>query len=62
MKKTERTGLHPIEMYNEMALCMAYCIGATYDNAEEVSNEFTGKEVMDCFEFIKERLKHHIKE
>lgn len=62
MEKTEQTGLHPIEMYNEMACCMAYCVGATYDNVEEIANGFTGIEVLDCFELIRERLKDYIKE
>lgn len=56
MAKVGQIELHPIEMYNEMACCMAYCIGATYDNVEEIASKFTNTEVWDCLDLIRERL------
>lgn len=35
--KIDKIKLHSIEIYNEMACCIAYCIGATYDNVEDIS-------------------------
>lgn len=37
--KIDEIKLHPIEMCNEMACCIAYCIGATYDNVEEIASQ-----------------------
>lgn len=48
--------LHPIEMSNEMACCMAYCIGATYDNVEEIANTFTDEEIWGCISLIREKI------
>ena len=48
--------LYPIEMYSEMACCIAHCIGATYDNVEEVANTIPDEEVWKCIELIRERI------
>lgn len=38
----DKIKLHPIEMCSEMACCIAYCIGATYENVEEIANKIPG--------------------
>lgn len=35
----DKIKLHPIEICSEMAYCIAYCIGATYNNVEEIANK-----------------------
>ena len=35
----DKIKIHPIEMCSEMACCIAYCIGATSDNVEEIANK-----------------------
>ena len=37
--KIDKIKLHPIEMCNEMACCIAYCIGVTYDNVKEIASQ-----------------------
>lgn len=54
--KVEKISLHPTEMYSEMAFCIAYCIGATYDNAEQIANQITGDEIEDCIDLIRSRM------
>ena len=39
-----------------MACCMAYCIGATYDNVEEIANTFTDEEIWGCISLIREKI------
>ena len=56
MAKIKEIELHPIEIYSEMACCIAYCIGATYDNVEEIANTLTNTEVWDCIGLIRERI------
>ena len=40
--KIDKIKLHPIEMCSEMACCIDYCIGATYENVEEIANKIPG--------------------
>ena len=54
--KVEKIRLHPIELYSEVALCIAYCIGATYDNAEQIANQITEDEIEDCIDLIRSRM------
>lgn len=56
MAKVEKIRLHPIELYSEVALCIAYCIGAAYDNAEQIANQITENEIEDCIGFIRSRM------
>lgn len=54
--KVEKIKLHPTELYSEVALCIAYCIGATYDNAERIANQITEDEIEDCVNLIRSRM------
>lgn len=54
--KVEKIKLYPTELYSEVALCIAYCIGATYDNAEQISNQITEDEIEDCIDLIRSRM------
>lgn len=56
MAKVELIKLHPIEMGSIMCACIAHCIGATYDNLEEIERTITEEEVCDCIELIRERM------
>ena len=56
MAKVNKIKLYPVEMRCEMAFCIAYCIGATYDNAEQISNTITVDEIDDCISLIRERM------
>lgn len=56
MAKVELIKLHPIEMCSIMCSCIAHCIGATYDNLEEIERTITEDEVCDCIELIRERM------
>jgi hypothetical protein len=56
MAKVELIQLHEAEIVSEMALTMAYCIGATYDNAEKIANSFTPEEIYECVTLIREKL------
>ena len=56
MAKVELIKLDPTEMFSEMAFTMAYCVGADYENAEEIANNFTPEEVEGCITLIRERL------
>lgn len=49
--------LHPIEMYNEMACCIAYCVGATYDNIEKIANKISEDMVLECIDMIRGKIK-----
>ena len=56
MANIEEIKLHPIELYSEVAFCIAYCIGATYDNAEKIANIITEDEIEDCIDLIRSRM------
>ena len=49
--------LYPIEILSEIACCIAYCIGATYDNVEEIANTIPDEELWKCIELIRERMR-----
>lgn len=53
----DKIKLHPIEMYNEMACCIAYCVGATYDNVEKIANKIPENMVLECIEMIRDKIK-----
>lgn len=53
----EKIKLQPIEMCSEMACCIAYCIGATYDNVEEIANQIPGDMVLECIDMIRDKIK-----
>ena len=52
----EKIKLHELELYSEVAFCIAYCIGATYDNAEQIANKITEDEIEDCIDLIRSRM------
>lgn len=56
MAKVELIKLDPAEMFSEMAFTMAYCIGADYENAEKIANNFTPEEVEECITLIREQV------
>lgn len=56
MAKVNDIKLHPVELKNEVALCIAYCIGATYEDAEQIANEITEDEIEDCIDRIRMRM------
>lgn len=49
--------LHPMEICSEMACCIAYCIGAMYDNVEEIANQIPEDMVLERIEMIREKVK-----
>ena len=53
----DKIKLHSIEIYNEMACCIAYCIGATYDNVEDIANQISSEMVFECIDMIRDRVK-----
>ena len=56
MANIEEIKLDPIELDSEVAFCIAYCIGATYDNAEQIANTITDDEIEDCINLIRSRM------
>ena len=59
MKKVNEIKLHPIELYSEVANCIAYCIGASYEDVEEIANAITHSEIADCIELIRNRISNN---
>lgn len=55
-RKVNDIKLHPIELKSEVACCIAYCIGATYDNVEAIANTITDSEIEDCINRIRSRM------
>lgn len=53
----DKIKLHPIEICNEMACCIAYCIGATYENVEEIASQIPEDKVFECVEMIRNKVK-----
>ena len=53
----DKIKLHPIEMCNEMACCIAYCIGATSKNVEEIANQIPEDMVLECIDMIRNKVK-----
>ena len=53
MARVEQIKLHPSELYSSMAICMAYCIGATHDNVEQIANTITNDEIEECIDTIR---------
>ena len=56
MAEINEIKLHPIELKNEVACCIAYCIGATYENVEQIANTITEEEIEDCISRIRMRM------
>ena len=56
MSEVNDIKLHRIELKNEVACCIAYCIGATYDNVETIANTITDEEIEDCISRIRSRM------
>ena len=54
--KVRKIELHPAELYSEMARCIAYCIGATYDDAGQIADLITEDEIMDCIDLVRSRM------
>ncbi len=54
--KIDKIKLHPIEIYNGMACCIAYCIGATFENVEEIANRIPVETVGECIEMIRNKI------
>lgn len=55
----DKIKLHPIEMCNEMACCIAYCIGATSENVEEIANQISEDMVFECVDMIRDKVKNN---
>lgn len=53
----DKIKLHPIGICNEMACCIAYCIGATYENVEEIASQIPEDKVFECVEMIRNKVK-----
>ena len=53
----DKIKIHPIEMCSEMACCIAYCIGATYDNVEEIANQIPEDMVFEYIDMIRDKIK-----
>ena len=53
----DKIKLHPIEMCNEMACCIAYCIGATSENVEEIAYQIPEDMVFGFIDMIREKVK-----
>lgn len=45
-----------LELYNEVALCMAYCMGATKENAKEIAENITILEISKCISEIRNMM------
>lgn len=45
-----------LELYNQVALCMAYCTGATKENAKEIANSLTLLEISKCINEIRNMM------
>lgn len=56
MVEVNEIKLHPVEIRNEVACCIAYCIGATYENVEQIANTITEEEIEDCISRIRMRM------
>lgn len=56
--KIEQIKLNPIEMYSEMACCIAYCIGATSENVEEIANKVPEVIITECIDTIRNKMKN----
>ena len=56
MAEVKEIKLHPVEIRNEVACCIAYCIGATYENVEQIANTITEEEIEDCISRIRMRM------
>lgn len=56
MAEVKEIKLHPVEIQNEVACCIAYCIGATYENVEQIANTITEEEIEDCISRIRMRM------
>ena len=56
MAEVSDISLCSTELYNEVAFCIAYCIGATYENAEQIANTITVEEIEDCISRIRMRM------
>lgn len=52
MSKNEPS-ISTTELYNEMSFCIAYCIGANYDNAEQIANSVTIEQIEECIDQIR---------
>ena len=52
----DKIKISPIEICNEMALCIAYCIGATSDNVEEKANKIPENVILECIDIIRNRM------
>ena len=56
MLKQNKVKIPPLEFYNELAVCMAYCIGATKDNVSEIANKITIHEIEECANQIRNMM------
>lgn len=55
----DKIKIHPIEMCSEMACCIAYCIGATSDNVEEIANKIPEDMVFECIDMIRDKVENN---
>lgn len=54
--KVEKIKIHPVEMGNQMACCIAYCIGANHENVEEIANKIPESVVDECIVMIRDKM------
>lgn len=55
----DKIKIHPVEMCSEMACCIAYCIGATSDNVEEIANKIPEDMVFECIDMIRDKVENN---
>lgn len=58
MAEVSNIKLHNVELYNEVACCIAYCIGADYENVERIADKLTVEEIEDCISAIRNRMRN----
>lgn len=56
MAEVNNIKLSNVELYNEVACCIAYCIGADYENVEKIADTITEEEIEDCISRIRNRM------
>ena len=61
MVKVEKIKLYEEELISDVAFCIAYCIGANYDNDEEVANSIDRDEIVDVVFAIREIHEKYLK-
>lgn len=53
MAKVDKIRLHPEELISDVCFCIAYCIGADYENDEVIANSLCDDEIAEVIETIR---------